>query len=189
MQGELRIRMPVSQLLHGCPQLKLEDLEKELIELNGNTEKLLRAYAELNEMQQVLDKATAFFDSKGASRLGDIALSEGYDRSFGVDPDGPLLESGADKTAKLGFIAGTIQQDKLNAFERLLFRATRGNLFLRSAEIEELRDPATGEMQKKSVFVVFFAGERSRQKAGKVSAWLNDQWSAIMLLKWLDSYR
>ena len=144
-------------------------MEKELIELNGNTEKLLRAYAELNEMQQVLDKASSFFDGKGASRLGDIALSEGYDRSFGVDPDAPLLEGGAvDKMAKLGFIAGTIQQDKLNAFERLLFRATRGNLFLRSAEIEELRDPASGEMQKKSVFVVFFAGERSRQKAGKV---------------------
>jgi V-type H+-transporting ATPase subunit a len=65
-------------------------------------------------------------------------------------------------------LAGTIQQDKFNAFERLLFRATRGNLFLKSAPLEELRDPATGEMQKKSVFVVFIAGERSRQKAQKV---------------------
>ena len=80
----------------------------------------------------------------------------------------PRAQVVVDKMAKIGFIAGTIQQDKLNAFERLLFRATRGNLFLKSAEMEEMRDPATGEMQKKSVFVVFFAGDRSRLKAGKV---------------------
>lgn len=84
-----------------------------------------------------------------------------------------VFSQAVEKVAKVGFIAGTIQRDKLNAFERLLFRATRGNLFLRSAEIEELRDPATGEMQKKSVFVVFFAGERSRLKAGKVGDGLN----------------
>jgi len=78
-----------------------------------------------------------------------------------------------EKVSKIGFIAGTIQRDKLNAFERLLFRATRGNLFLRSSEIEEIRDPASGEMQKKNVFVVFFAGERSRQKASKVTLGIN----------------
>ncbi|GAX85466.1 hypothetical protein CEUSTIGMA_g12882.t1 [Chlamydomonas eustigma] len=148
-------------------ELKLEDTEKELLEINSNTEKLQRAYAELNEMQQVLEKAGGFFDQK--TRFGDVTI-ESYDRSFGIDVDTSLLEGGAvgDKTSKVGFLAGTIQQDKVNAFERLLFRATRGNLFLKSAPLEELRDPASGEVQKKSVFVVFFAGERSRQKAQKI---------------------
>lgn len=32
---------------------------------------------------------------------------------------------------QLGFVAGTIPVEKLAAFERLLFRATRGNMFLK----------------------------------------------------------
>lgn len=66
----------------------MEDLEKELLELNGNSEKLLRAYSELNEMQQVLDKAGSFFDGK--AKLGDVTL----ERNFGIDSDAPLLEGG-----------------------------------------------------------------------------------------------
>ena len=82
---------------------------------------------------------------------------------------GPLQAS--EKVAKVGFIAGTIVQEKVNSFERLLFRATRGNLLLRTAPIDTVRDPATGEMQKKSVFTVFFSGERSRAKIVKVRHW------------------
>lgn len=66
-------------------------------------------------------------------------------------------------------MAGTIQQEKLNSFERLLFRATRGNMYLRQVPVGLIRDPATGEEQDKSVFVIFFAGERSRTKVHKVS--------------------
>lgn len=75
---------------------------------------------------------------------------------------------GGDKVAKVGFVAGTIQQDKINSFERLLFRATRGNMYLRSVSVGAIRDPVTGEEQDKSVFVVFFAGDRARAKVNKV---------------------
>lgn len=70
--------------------------------------------------------------------------------------------------SKVGFIAGTIQKEKVLAFERLLFRATRGNVFLRQTDVGSLKDPATGEEQAKVVFVVFFAGERAQQKIQKV---------------------
>ena len=47
----------------------------------------------------------------------------------------------------LGFISGVITRDKLPTFERVLWRATRGNLFMRQAEIEEpIRDPTSGLM-------------------------------------------
>ena len=55
------------------------------------------------------------------------------------------------------------------AFERLLFRATRGNMFLRTAAVGAVTDPSTTEQQEKSVYVVFFAGERARTKIMKVS--------------------
>ena len=72
------------------------------------------------------------------------------------------------KSARLGFVAGLVPEDKLNPFERLLFRATRGNMFLRSASVGAVVDPATGERSEKAVFVVFFAGERARSKILKV---------------------
>ena len=72
------------------------------------------------------------------------------------------------KSVQLGSVAGTIAVDRLASFERLLFRATRGNMFLRSTAVGAVADPATGERQEKAVFVVFFAGDRARQKIVKI---------------------
>lgn len=72
------------------------------------------------------------------------------------------------KSMRLGFVAGTIPEDKLNAFERLLFRATRGNMYLKWSSVGSVMDPTTTEKVEKAVFVVFFAGERARSKILKV---------------------
>jgi vacuolar-type H+-ATPase subunit I/STV1 len=72
------------------------------------------------------------------------------------------------KSVQAGFVAGTVPVDKLAPFERLLFRATRGNVFLRAAPVGAVADPATGERQEKAVYVVFYAGERAKQKILKI---------------------
>ena len=42
------------------------------------------------------------------------------------------------------FVAGVILRERIPAFERMLWRACRGNVFLRQAEIETpLEDPTT----------------------------------------------
>lgn len=61
----------------------------------------------------------------------------------------------------MGLTGGTLC---VKAFERLLFRATRGNMYLRNATVGTVVDPITTEKQEKAVFVVFFAGERARIK-------------------------
>jgi hypothetical protein len=43
-------------------QAKLEELEAEILEVNGNSERLARSYNELVELQLVLEKAGSFFD-------------------------------------------------------------------------------------------------------------------------------
>ena len=70
--------------------------------------------------------------------------------------------------SRIGNIAGLVDLEKVYAFERLLFRATRGNMFLRTSPVGLAVDPATGEKREKAVYVVFFAGERSRAKINKI---------------------
>lgn len=46
--------------------------------------------------------------------------------------------------AKFTFVTGVIAREKVPAFERILWRACRGNVFLRQAAIEQpLSDPVS----------------------------------------------
>ena len=68
-------------------------------------------------------------------------------------------DGGAGGGLQLGFVAGVILRERLPAFEKMLWRACRGNVFLRVAEIEDpLEDPNAGDEVLKSVFVIFFQG-------------------------------
>ncbi|MEW5316803.1 MAG: hypothetical protein WDW38_008153 [Sanguina aurantia] len=155
---------PLSQKTYELDELetKLEDLEKEVIQMNSNGSTLQRTFAEFTELALVLEKAGGFFDkAKRAAGAG------AFRDASSENPDAPLLES-QEKVSRVGFVAGTVLQEKVPAFERLLFRATRGNVFLQQTPIGKVTDPATNELAEKSVFVIFFAGERSRTKVMKI---------------------
>merc|ERR1719249_522096 len=52
---------------------------------------------------------------------------------------------------QLGFVAGVILRERLPAFERMLWRACRGNVFLRQAEIEDtLEEPKSTSLSLSS---------------------------------------
>jgi V-type H+-transporting ATPase subunit a len=82
-------------------------------------------------------------------------------------PEEGGLHSGS---LQLGFVAGVILRERLPAFERMLWRACRGNVFLRQAEIEDpLEDPLLGgDEVYKSVFVIFFQGEQLKSRVKKI---------------------
>ena len=48
--------------------------------------------------------------------------------------------------SRVGFVAGTLASDKVPAFERLLFRATRGNVFLRQVGVGSIITCVVGGM-------------------------------------------
>ncbi|KAL3276436.1 hypothetical protein HHI36_011819 [Cryptolaemus montrouzieri] len=51
----------------------------------------------------------------------------------------------------------------------MLWRACRGNVFLRQAEIETpLEDPSTGDQVYKSVFIIFFQGDQLKTRVKKI---------------------
>ncbi|KAG1362468.1 V-type proton ATPase subunit a3 [Cocos nucifera] len=154
-------------------EIKLGELEAELIEVNTNSEKLQRTYNELLEYRLILQKAGEFFysaQSSATAQQREIEAQQVFDGSL----DSPLLleqESLADpsKQVKLGFVSGLVPKEKSMAFERILFRATRGNMYLKQVAVDDpVTDPVSGEKVAKNVFVVFYSGERTKTKILKI---------------------
>jgi V-type H+-transporting ATPase subunit a len=66
-------------------------------------------------------------------------------------------------------VSGVIVQEKMGIFERILFRALRGNLYMNFSEIDEqIIDPATDEMVRKNVFCIFAHGRELVAKIRKI---------------------
>ncbi|XP_049870404.1 V-type proton ATPase 116 kDa subunit a 1 isoform X2 [Pectinophora gossypiella] len=137
----------------------LEKTENEILELSHNAVNLKQNYLELTELKHVLEKTEAFF----------VAQEE-----FGMDSLTKSLisdETGqqAATRGRLGFVAGVVQRERVPAFERMLWRISRGNVFLRRAELDKpLEDPSTGNEIYKTVFVAFFQGEQLKSRIKKV---------------------
>ena len=66
-------------------------------------------------------------------------------------------------------MTGVIARERVPSFERLLWRACRGNVFLKQAEIETpLEDPITGDHVNKCVFMIFFHGDQLKSRVEKI---------------------
>lgn len=155
-------------------EIKLGELEAELIEINANNEKLQRSHSELQEFKLVLQKAGSFFSlarSSAAAQQREIEEASYVGEGF---MDSPLLLeqemlTEPSKQARLGFISGLVPKAKSIPFERILFRATRGNIYLKQSAVEQpVTDPVSGEKVEKIVFVIFYSGERARTKVMKI---------------------
>ncbi|KAI4334446.1 hypothetical protein L6164_019140 [Bauhinia variegata] len=172
----------ISSPHHGLePDIELEELEiqlaeheHELIEMNSNSEKLRQTYNELLEFKIVLQKACGFLvSSHSHAVLDERELEENVYSNGDYVETASLLEQEMrprpSNQSGLRFISGIISKSKVLRFERMLFRATRGNMLFNQAPADEqIVDPVSNEMIEKSVFVVFFSGEQARTKILKI---------------------
>ncbi|XP_063966547.1 V-type proton ATPase 116 kDa subunit a 1-like isoform X3 [Lytechinus pictus] len=135
-----------------------EKLENELKEVNTNQEALKRNFLELTELKHILRKTQHFFD--------EMHDGDGMEEAHKLlGDDGPRMG----QPMRLGFVAGVIQRERIPAFEQMLWRVCRGNVFLRQAEIEAaLEDPSTGDQVQKSVFIIFFQGDQLKSRVKKI---------------------
>ncbi|EGG15070.1 vacuolar proton ATPase [Cavenderia fasciculata] len=145
-------------------ETRFDELELELKQANNNLETLQRNYNELIQLRYVLTKDAVFFQENP-----NLAGPQGEHSARS-----PLLSEEAivdvgKQGVKLGFITGVMNTEKMPAFQRSLWRATRGNNFVRDALIEEdIVDPHSGEEVCKTVFIVFFQGDRLQTKIKKI---------------------
>ncbi|MED6207456.1 V-type proton ATPase subunit a1 [Stylosanthes scabra] len=162
------------------PDIYLEDLEMQLAEhehglteTNSNSEKLQQSYKELLEFKIVMQKACAILFSNHGHAVSEERELEDMN-SKGDYVETPFIfqqETTTEPTNQscLRFISGIICKSKVLSFERILFRATRGNmLFNHEPADDKITDPISNEMIEKEVFVVFFSGERARTKILKI---------------------
>ena len=69
------------------------------------------------------------------------------------------LVDGKDDHASMKFniVAGVLDRARQVAFERMLWRVSKGNVFIKFSDIEEqMEDPQSGNKLYKSVFMIFF---------------------------------
>ncbi|KAH8381592.1 hypothetical protein KR093_008743 [Drosophila rubida] len=160
-----------------------EKLENELREVNQNAEALKRNFLELTELKHILRKTQVFFDesvpmvyksstshsSNKYRRYLQMADNQNEDEQAQLLGEEGVRASQPGQNLKLGFVAGVISREKLPAFERMLWRACRGNVFLRQAMIESpLEDPTNGDQVYKSVFIIFFQGDQLKTRVKKI---------------------
>ncbi|PNT47491.1 hypothetical protein POPTR_002G028600v4 [Populus trichocarpa] len=154
-------------------EVALGELESELIEINSNNEMLQHTYNELSEYKLVLQKAGELFHSAQSSVAAQQSELEAYNTAEASIDSALLLEQemtmDPSKQVKLGYISGLVAREKAMAFERILFRATRGNVFLKQSVLENaVVDPVSGDKVEKNVFIVFYSGERAKNKILKL---------------------
>ncbi|KAJ3216741.1 H(+)-transporting V0 sector ATPase subunit a [Dinochytrium kinnereticum] len=154
---------------------KLSQHDNRLQQMNTSQETLNKRYLELTELRHVLTEISGFF--RAAEARGEDGYQSNYredgrllDTPQRGDEDTEATEEGRSSGhVKLGFVAGVIPRGRLGTFERILFRALRGNLFMNNAEIDELiRDPTTDELLQKNVFVIFAHGKEILTKIRKI---------------------
>ena len=172
-----------------------EGLEQRVSSLNESYETLKKREVELTEWRWVLREAGGFFDrvsGRVRGHGGDDRPLTGARQAHGhtdeirhsddENDEAPLLqdveqhvpgqngEVQSFSVMNIGFVAGVIPRDRIAAFERILWRTLRGNLYMNQSEIpESLTDPTTNEPVSKNVFVIFAHGKEILAKIRKIS--------------------
>ncbi|KAL4871652.1 hypothetical protein BDV12DRAFT_163512 [Aspergillus spectabilis] len=157
-----------------------ESLEQRIASLNDSYETLKKREVELTEWRWVLREAGGFFD-RAHTHTEEIRQSHDDDeapllrdveqqnhRGANGDAHGPQQQSFLEMN--IGFVAGVIPRDRIGAFERILWRTLRGNLYMNQSEIPDpIVDPTTNEETQKIVFVIFAHGKNIIAKIRKIS--------------------
>lgn len=139
--------------------------------LNESYRTLEKQYLELIELRHVLEETDQFFNKNYSIR--EMSTSSGDTDMI------PLLENDIEQNPvsisgliriSTRFTAGVIPRSRISAFEKILWRVLRGNLYMNYVEISNpINDPITGEFIDKNVFIVFSHGKEISNKIRKIS--------------------
>ncbi|KAI6645918.1 hypothetical protein LOD99_13176 [Oopsacas minuta] len=150
---------------------EFEQLEAQVKDIESHREQLQKNLIDLVELKHVLLNAQVDFEH--AERETNIQRHPTDNLQQGLIANGAESEeevaAGKLSRVNLEFVTGTIGRERFPGFERVLWRATRGNVYVRHAAIPDaVRDPITGNQVFKDVFVLFFSGENLKNRVTKI---------------------
>eukprot|EP00300_Choanocystis_sp_HF-7_P014306 c18642_g1_i1.p2 GENE.c18642_g1_i1~~c18642_g1_i1.p2 ORF type:complete len:796 (+),score=198.82 c18642_g1_i1:81-2468(+) len=169
-----RFEVPFEPLDHSKPRLTMDaidlitsDMHRSVTQLCANGEVLEKSLNEVRELLFLLEASNGFFDE-------DTPPAPGSRAAVGPADSRRLLDAEAEAGGMRGtrFVTGIMDFDPewVNRFTRVLWRVTRGNMFVRlSRDVLTLKDPATGVESTKLAFAVFLQGERIESKVVKIA--------------------
>lgn len=161
-------------------ETQLSESESRIIHMDENQTEIMSRYLRTLEWFGVLRALSPFLagississqpkhsldsDATGASDIAPFDDRETYSMEMG-GPDAAAASEEAN------FVAGAIQKRKLAAFERVLWRALRGNVLIRSADCEiDTRGLVTDPelLEPKSAFVAYVHGRETLSRLRKI---------------------
>ncbi|XP_027205722.2 V-type proton ATPase 116 kDa subunit a 1-like [Dermatophagoides pteronyssinus] len=160
----------------GQLEQQLEKMEHDLLNENGTRLQMKHRLLSLTEYKEILKKADQFFNE--AQSDGPSSNKSMMRRMSVVDPD--LMRRFSmhmhqpnqiplEPVIELATMTGSILANRFMAFERMLWRVSRGNILLKRIDVEEmLEDPETGELQQKCLFILVCQGEKLRNTCQKI---------------------
>jgi V-type H+-transporting ATPase subunit a len=145
---------------------KLESYENQLLDLNKYSNKLTDEYNGKVEFHHVLIRARKLFS-------GEASAIDAGDAGSSFNPllsaaSIPAAEYQTDRELAFSNIAGVLASTDKVRFERMLFRATRGNCYVRFADIDGKVTDAAGNAIPKVVFIIFYKSTAIEGKIKKI---------------------
>lgn len=151
-------------------ELRATELQQQLAQLRANGEVLQTSLNQLRELKFLLESSAGFFEEDARLALsGGAAVEPSDSRRLLEDIELGAASGGA---GSVRFVAGLLPYDvkDLQRFQRILWRATRGNVFVRfSEDALGLPNAITGKEEAKVTFVAFFQGQRVEAKVVKIA--------------------
>lgn len=144
-----------------------------LSEMESQFEELVQELQQLDQFQLATRRdITAALEEKAILERAHrnwLVGSEGFVKELTDEEEEIHLLGGEQRSTNLSFVAGVINSADMNAFRRILWRATHGNLFMRDDEIDEpIPDPKKKTLVRKSAFIIFSQGEVTQNKIRKM---------------------
>lgn len=160
-----RARQKSSSLYFEEIEGKIKEKESFVVE---QVDVLKRMHEDLNQLIQyktVLSKSASVIG--GSKLMGDKSMSLSGASSLMGDVHESLVGIGGE--ISIGHIAGTILQDERERFDRLVFRATRGNAMVCFREFTKPITDYFGKQYMKTVYIIIFQdGEFIRDRICRI---------------------
>jgi len=156
---------------------KLDHYEQQLLDLNKYNKKLTEEYNNKVEFHQVLLKARTFFMAEvyslqqDGSNHSDTHMPLTLKGGLNAVNAQPLVdeETAGDRELQFSSITGVLPSADRTRFERMLFRSTRGNCYVRFSDSElVLDDTNSGTCVSKVVFIIFYKSAAIESKIKRI---------------------